>query len=73
MFEPALRYLDDGALIAQFEKFVVFNSQNPRQQIGVLALDEEHAEVEGCNHLGISRFRCAVIRTPGFLDSLSVA
>jgi len=71
--DPELHYLDDGALVSQFERFVVFNARNPREQIGVLALDEEHAEVEGANHLGISRFRCAVIRTPGFLDSLSLA
>lgn len=71
--DPELRYLDDGALVAQFDRFVVFNAQNPREQIGVLALDEEHAELEGALHLGISRFRCAVIRTPGFLESLSLA
>jgi hypothetical protein len=71
--EPALRYLDDGALIAQFERFVVFNADRPRQQIGVLALDEEHAQVEGSNYLSLPRHRCAVVRTPGFLQSSDLA
>lgn len=71
--DAELRYLDDGALVAQFDRFVVFNAQNPREQIGVLALDEEHAEVEGANHLGLSRARVGVVRTPGFLESSGVA
>ena len=66
---PELRYLDDGALVAQFERFVVFNARQPRQQIGVLALDREHAEVEGALHLGLPRRLVAVVRTPGFLES----
>jgi hypothetical protein len=71
--DPELRYLDDGALVAQFERFVVFNAQNPREQIGVFALDEEHATVEGANYLGLSRWHVAVVRTPGYLESLSIA
>jgi hypothetical protein len=71
--DPELRYLDDGALVAQFERFVVFNAQKPRQQIGVLALDEEHAAVEGANYLGLSRWHVASIRTPGFLESNGLA
>ena len=68
-----LRYLDDRALVAQFERFVVFNAQNSREQVGVLALDEEHALVEGANALSLSRHRVAVVRTPGFLESRDVA
>ena len=76
MFEPAepeLRYLDDGALVAQFERFVAFDARNPRKQVPLLALDEEHAELEGALHLGISRFRVAVVRSPGFLASAQIA
>ncbi len=71
--DPALRYLDDGALIAQFERFTVFNARRPRDQIRVLALDEEHAHVEGANYLGLARHRVAVIRLPGFLESAALA
>jgi hypothetical protein len=67
--DPELRYLDDGALVSMFDRFVVFNARNPRQQIGVLALDAEHAEVEGANYLELPRYRVAVVRTPGFLES----
>jgi hypothetical protein len=71
--EAELRYLDDGALVAQFERFVVFDDRDTRNQIRVLALDEEHAEVEGANYLGLARHRVRVVRTPGYLQSLSIA
>lgn len=71
--DTELRYLDDGALVAHFDRFVVFNTLRPRHQISVLALDEEHAEVEGANHLELPRRLVAVVRTPGFLQSLSLA
>ncbi len=70
---PELRYLDDGALVAQFERFTVFQASRPRTQIGVLALDEEHAAVEGSNYLGLPRRLVAVVRTPGFLESSQTA
>jgi hypothetical protein len=71
--DPELRYLDDRALVSMFDRFTVFARNAPRQQIRILALDEEHALVEGASHLGISRWHVAVIRTPGFLDSNNVA
>jgi len=71
--DPELRYLDDGALVAQFDRFCVFCVDNPRKQINVLALDEEHAEVDGANYLELPRRLVAVIRVPGFLESSNVA
>lgn len=73
MSDTSLSYLDDRALVSSFERFVVFNASSPRQQVGVLALDEEHAEVEGANYLALPRHLVAVIRTPGYLDSKGVA
>lgn len=68
-----LSYLDDGALVSMFERFTVFNARAPRQQIRVLALDSEHAELEGSLALELPRHRVAVIRTPGFLESAEIA
>lgn len=70
---PDLRYLDDGALVAQFGRYVVFHARDPRRQIAVLALDEEHAAVEGANYLELSRRHVAVVRAPGFLESACIA
>lgn len=66
---PHLGYLDDASLVETFERFVVFNRECPRQQIGILALDAEHAEVEGANYLELPRHRVHVFPTPGFLES----
>lgn len=71
--ETDLHYLDDGELVSMFDRFVVFHARNPRQQIALLALDEEHALVEGANHLCLPRRLVAVVRTPGFLQSSQVA
>jgi hypothetical protein len=73
VIDAELRYLDDGALVAQFERFTVFARENPRKQIRVLALDEEHALVEGANELNLPRHRVSFVRTPGYLESLSIA
>lgn len=73
MTAPSVTYLDDRSLISSFERFVVFNARAPRQQIGVLALDEEHAQVEGANALALPRHRVSVVRTPGFLESRGLA
>ncbi len=69
LFEAEIRYLDDGALVAQFDRYCVFHVSNPRKQINVLALDEEHARVDGANFLELPRRLVAVIRVPGFLES----
>jgi len=70
---PELRYLADSELVSQFDRYVCFNSTNPREQIGVLAFDEEEAEIDGANELGLCRSRVSVIRAPGFLQSSNVA
>lgn len=70
---PELRYLDDGALVSMFDRFVVYCRSNPREQVQLFALDEEHALVEGANELGLARRGVAAIRAPGFLESKGVA
>lgn len=66
-------YPSERETIAMFERFVCFNAKRPSEQIAVLALDSEHAAVEGANYLALPRHRVAVIRAPGHLDSRGLA
>lgn len=71
--EPVIGYLDDGALILTMQRFCVFNPKRPREQVGLLAFDRDHAELEGSLALSLPRHRVHVIQAPGHLDSSGLA
>lgn len=66
-------YPSGASLVAEFKRYCVFAVSNTRHQVSLLALDSEHAEVEGANHLELSRNRVHVLEVPGFLQTRGCA